>query len=96
MRLINNDIVRDWKDERNVSLGMSLCLRPAVSLGDEGFTDDWAVVEVYPSMIGELNFVGNAIDHGAIAVDKLTAWMDPHQSSFNYPGSRLHRFCGLV
>ena len=47
-------------------------------------------------MFGELNFVGNTIDLGAIAVDKLTAWMDPHQSSFNYPGSRLLRFCGLV
>ena len=29
-------------------------------------------------MNGELNFVGNAIDLGAIAVDKLTAWIDPH------------------
>ena len=26
-----NDIVRDWKDGRNVSSGMSLCLRPSVS-----------------------------------------------------------------
>ena len=46
-------------------------------------------------MIGEVNFVGNAINLGAIAVDKLTAWMDPHQSSFNYSGNRL-RFGGLI
>ena len=46
-------------------------------------------------MIGKLNFVGNAIDLGAIAVDKLAAWMDPHQSSFNYSGNRL-RFGGLI
>ena len=26
-----NDIVRDWKDERNASSGMSLCLRPSIS-----------------------------------------------------------------
>ena len=44
-------------------MSMSLCLHPiSFGYGDEGFTDDWAVVEVHPSMIAKLNFVGNAID----------------------------------
>ena len=85
-----NVVVRDWKDERNRIIG-HVTLSPPISFGygDEGFTDDWPVVEVYPSMMGKPNFVWNAIDLGSIAVDKLTAWMDPHQSSFNYPSSRL-------
>ena len=47
-------------------------------------------------MIAKLNFVRNIIDLGAIAVNKVTAWMHPSQSSFNYPGSHLVRFSGLV
>ena len=78
-------------------MSMSLCLHPiSFGYGDEGFTDDWAVVEVHPSMIAKLNFVGNDIDVAPIAVDKLTAWMDPSQSSFNYPKSSLLHFRGFV
>lgn len=40
-------------------------------------------------MVAKLNFVRNIIDLGTIAVDELTAWMDPRQSSFKYPGNRL-------
>ena len=91
------DVVRDWKDERCRIIGR-VTLSSPISFGydDEGFTDNWAVVEVYPSMIGKVNFVRNAIDLGAIAVNMLTVWIDPYQSSFNYPGCRLPRFCGLV
>ena len=89
--------LHNWKDERNRIIG-HVTLSPPICFGcgDEGFTDDWAAVEVYPSMIGKLNFVENVIDLGSIAVDELTAWIDPRQSSFNYPGSRLLRFSGLV
>ena len=93
-KLLN--VGKDWKDEI-VSLGMSLCLHPInFRYGDEGFTDDWAVLEVHPFIIAKLNLVGNAIDLASIAVDKLTAWMDPSQPSFNYPGSSLLRFFGVV
>lgn len=47
-------------------------------------------------MIGKLNFVGNAIDLGSIAVDKLLAWMDTHQPLFKYPRNHLFHFCDLV
>ncbi|KAI1793524.1 hypothetical protein LXA43DRAFT_971863 [Ganoderma leucocontextum] len=60
---------------------------------------DWAVVEILPSMISKLNFIGNAIDLGSIKVDELTAWMYPHNAnphSFEYPGDRLLRFFGTV
>ena len=89
-----NDVARDWKDERNRIIG-HVTLSPPISSddGDEDSTDDWAVVEVYPSMIAKLNFVGNVIDLGSIAVDELTAWVE---SSFKYHRSRLLRFCDLV
>jgi hypothetical protein len=92
-----NDVARDWKDERNRIIG-HVTLSPPISFdyGDEGFRGDWAVVEVYPSMIAKLNFVGNVIDLGSIAVDELTTWMDSRQSSFKYPENHLLRFCGLV
>ena len=71
-KLLNN-VARDWKDE-TVSMSMSLCLHPiSFGYGDEGFTDDWAVLEVHPFMIVKLNLVGDAIDLASIAVDKLTA-----------------------
>ena len=47
-------------------------------------------------MIVRLNFVGNVIDLGSIAVDKPTVWMDTRRPSFEYPGNRLSRFCDLV
>ena len=57
------------------------------------------VVEIHPTKIARLNFIGNAIDLGSIAVDKLTAWMYPHSanpSSFKYPGDRLLRCFATV
>ena len=73
-------------------------MSPPISFGygDEGFIDDWAIVKAYPSMIGKLNFVRNIINLGSIVVDQLTAWMDPHQSSFNYSGNRLYFSCLIL
>lgn len=48
------DVARDWKDERNRIFGHVILSPPiCFDYGDEGFTDDWAVFEVYPSMIGK-------------------------------------------
>ena len=93
------DVARDWKDEEKRVLG-HVTLSPPISLDDgDGFTDDWAVIQIHPSMIAKLNFIGNAIDLGSVDVDKLTAWMYPHPAnpnSFIYPGDRLLRFRGTV
>ncbi|KAH8110516.1 hypothetical protein DFH11DRAFT_773107 [Phellopilus nigrolimitatus] len=94
------DVVRDWADEGNRVIG-HVVLSPPISFGfgDDGFTDDWAVVQIYSSKISKLNFVGNAIDLGSIAVDDLTAWMYPHTvnpGSFDYPGDRLLKCHGTV
>jgi len=94
------DITRDWKDEDNRVLG-HVTLSPPISFnyGEDGFTDDWAVVQIHPTMISKLNFIGNAIDLGSVDVDVLTTWMYPHHAnprSFEYPGDRLLRFLGTV
>ena len=95
-----DDVTKDWKDEANRIIG-HVTLSPPISFdyGDDGFTDDWAVVEIYPSMIAKLNFVGNIINLSSVAVDELTAWMYPHlanPSSFKYRGNRLLRLFGIV
>jgi hypothetical protein len=94
------DVTRDWEKEENRVIG-HVTLSPPIGLdfGKDGFTDDWAVVQIYPSMIAKTNFIGNAIDLGSVEVDKLTAWMYPNpanQGSFEYPGDRLLRFFGTV
>ena len=79
------------KTKGTVSLAMSLCLHPSVSTI---VTKALRIIGPSFSMIAKLNFVKNVIGLGS--VDELTVWMDPGQSSFNYPGSRLLPFCGLV
>ncbi|THH17193.1 hypothetical protein EW146_g3576 [Bondarzewia mesenterica] len=94
------DVTREWAEEESRVIG-HVTLSPPIGLadGEDGFTDDWAVVQIYPSMIAKLNFIGNAIDLGSVEIDELTAWMYPDpatQSSFKYPGDRLLRFSGTV
>ena len=98
------DISRDWKERKNRVLG-HVVLSPAIGLSvgeepDEGFTEDWAVIEIDKSKLDSTNFVGNAIDLSTtIAIDKFRAWMYPHPAnppSFEYPGDRLHKFCGTI
>jgi len=94
------DVTRDWTVEENRIIG-HVTLSPPITLnyGDDGFTDDWAVVQVKSSMISKLNFIGNAIDLGSVDVDELTAWMYPHPAnptSFKYPGNRLLQFTSTV
>ena len=35
-----------------------------ISVGSEGYTEDWAAIEIDPSRIDTANFIGNAIDLG--------------------------------
>ncbi|KAI0720063.1 hypothetical protein C8T65DRAFT_826687 [Cerioporus squamosus] len=93
------DVDRDWQEEGNRVIG-HVVLSPPISLNlDDGFVDDWAVVQIHPTRISKPNFIGNAVDLGSVAVDQLTAWMYPHTASpksFEYPGDRLLRCSGTV
>ncbi|KIM35569.1 hypothetical protein M413DRAFT_449699 [Hebeloma cylindrosporum] len=94
------DVRRDWGNEDNRIIGHVVLSPPiSVNFGKDGYTDDWAVVEILPTMISKNNFVGNAIDLGSIDIDELTSWMYPYPAnpnSFAYPGDRLLRCFGMV
>jgi len=64
-----------------------------LSVGEDRFTRDFAVIEVDTKKIDASNFIGNAIDLGTeYSVEKLTAWIP----SFEFPGDRLLHFCGVL
>ncbi|KDN36431.1 hypothetical protein RSAG8_10823, partial [Rhizoctonia solani AG-8 WAC10335] len=95
------NVTREWEDPEKRVIG-HVVRSPAISLnvGDDGFTQDWAVVEIYPSMIDKSNFVGNVIDLGtSIAADKLTGYMYrrlANPTSFKYPANRLLELKGTI
>jgi hypothetical protein len=95
------DVSKDWKKQENRILGY-VVLSPPIGLGvgEEGFTEDWAVIEINDSKVDSTNFVGNAIDLGTtIPIDVFTAGMFPHPANpplFKYPGNRLLKFSGTI
>lgn len=94
------DVDGDWKDERDRVIGhVVLSLPLSCNFGEDGYTDDWAVVQIHPSKISKLNFVGNAIDLGSIAVGELTAWTRLDLTAprvLYYPGDRLLKSLGTI
>ena len=83
------DITTNWADEESRVIG-HVTLSPPIcpNYGKDGFTDDWAVIQIHPSMVTKTNFLGNAIDLGSVEPGELTAWMYPHHAndiSFKYP-----------
>jgi len=92
------DISRDWAKQEDCVLG-HVTLSPPIGLnvGEEGFTEDWAVIKVDNSKIDKTNFVGNAIDLGTtIPFGKFTARMRTYPPPFNNPGNRLLEFYGTI
>ena len=95
------DVSRDWKKRENRILGHVVLSPPfGLSVGEEGFTEDWAAIEIDGSKVDSTNFVGNVIDLGTtIAIDEFTSWMFPHPAnppSFKFPGNRLLKFYGTI
>ncbi|KAF8554118.1 hypothetical protein OG21DRAFT_1484908 [Imleria badia] len=99
-----NQVQLQLKEAREaiVALENYVVLSPPIGfgVGEERFTEDWAVIEIDSSKVDSTNFVGNAIDLGTTTpVDKFTAWMHPHHAnppSFEYPGNRLLEFYGTI
>jgi hypothetical protein len=101
LRTFLSDVSRDWKEKKDRVLG-HVVLSPPIgfNVGEKGFTEDWAVVQVDKSKIDAANFIGNAVDLGTtIGVSKFTTWMRPHPAnppSFEYPVDRLLKFYGTI
>jgi hypothetical protein len=89
---------RDWKKQENRVLG-HVVLSPPIGLdvGEDGFTEDWAVIEIDNSKVDLTNFVGNVIDLGTtIPMNKFMTWMFPHPADPSYPQNRLLEFHGTI
>jgi len=95
------DVSRDWEKRGDRVLGHVVPSPPiGLDVGEEGWKEDWAVIEADDSKVDSTNFVGNVIALGTtIPIDEFTAWMYPHPAdppSFKYPGNRLLKFYGTT
>jgi len=92
------DVSENWKSRENRILG-HVVLSPPIcpGVGEEEFTEDWAVIEIDSSKIDSTNFVGNAINLvNTIDFGDLRAWMSPGNPPFEYPEDGLLRFSGTI
>ena len=101
LRAFLAEVSRVWKDRKDRVLGEIIIAPPiGLNIGEEGFTEDWAVIKVNNSQIDSTNFIGNAIDLGTdLDTEEFTSRMYPYganPTSFNYPGDRLLKFSGMI
>ncbi|KAH9013338.1 hypothetical protein EDB84DRAFT_901663 [Lactarius hengduanensis] len=95
------DISReDWKKQENRIIGHVVLSPPTgFGVGEEGFTEDWAVIEIDDGIIDLTNFTGNTIDLGIDPIDKFPTWMSPHPAippSFEYSKHRFLQVNGTI
>ncbi|KAK7030280.1 hypothetical protein VNI00_014297 [Paramarasmius palmivorus] len=83
----------DWTVLGNRVLG-HVILSPPISVSSEGYTEDWAIIEVNTSKIDADNFDGNIIDLGTRIAAGVMIKMMGH--SFCYPYDRLLRLEGTI
>ncbi|KAK0218127.1 hypothetical protein IW262DRAFT_1483789 [Armillaria fumosa] len=92
------EVSTHWATPESRILG-HVILSPPMS-GSEGYTEDWAVIEIDASKVDASNFRGNAIDLGTrIPLYKFTRMIDPNPQSahsFTYPIDRLLRLKGTI
>jgi hypothetical protein len=93
-----NDLETHWATTDSRVLG-HVVLSPPIGVGvDEGYTEDWTVIEIDTSKVDTSNFNGNAIDLGThIPVEDFILMMYPNPGnpqSFKYPPDRLLRLKG--
>ncbi|KAJ7145815.1 hypothetical protein C8R44DRAFT_755948 [Mycena epipterygia] len=98
------DVSTHWSTPENRVLG-HVILSPPINVGvgsssGEGYTEDWAVIEIDASKVDASNFNGNAIDLGTrIPVGEFIRMMCPNPRdahSFEYPVDCLLRLKGTI
>ena len=90
---LHKDVSTRWATPESRILGHVILSPPInVGVGSEGYTEDWAVIEIDVSKVDESNFNGNAIDLGTqISFYELTRMMNPKRlrdstsGAFTYP-----------
>ena len=95
MKQLNNfyqDVLTRWATPESRVLGQVI-LSPPIGVGvgssSDGYTEDWAIIEIDASKVDANNFNGNVIDLGTrIPADEFTRMMCPkaqNAHSFTYP-----------
>ncbi|KAJ6616363.1 hypothetical protein B0H10DRAFT_2176659 [Mycena sp. CBHHK59/15] len=103
LNTLYQDVSTHWATPESRVLG-HVILSPPINIGvggsSEGYTEDWAVIEIDASKVDASNFKGNAIDLGTrIPADEFTRMMCPNprnDHSFTYPGDRLLMLKGTI
>ncbi|CAA7263668.1 unnamed protein product [Cyclocybe aegerita] len=92
------NVATQWATPESRVLG-HVVLSPPINAG-EGYTEDWAIIEIDTSKVDASNFEGNAIDLGTrISIYDLIRMMNPkppHDHPFEYPFDRLLRLEGTI
>ncbi|KAA1477184.1 hypothetical protein DENSPDRAFT_844369 [Dentipellis sp. KUC8613] len=103
LNALSQDMSRDWATHESRILG-HVVLSPPISFGvgssSEGYTEDWAVIELDASKIDASNFDGNAIDLGTqFDITRFAREIKPTYRAkypFEYPLDHLIRFNGTI
>ncbi|KAI0244915.1 hypothetical protein BJV78DRAFT_1144064, partial [Lactifluus subvellereus] len=95
------DVSTCWATPESHVLGHIILSPPInVDVGNKGYTEDWALIEVDASKVDGGNFNGNAIDlRTDIPPIRLTRKMYPNPwnaHSFTYPANHLLRLKGTI
>ncbi|PBK75246.1 hypothetical protein ARMSODRAFT_929310 [Armillaria solidipes] len=96
-------VLTHWATPESRVLGHVILSPPInvdVGSSSEGYTEDWAVIEIDASKVNASNFNGNAIDLDTrISAGEFTCMMRPNPKnphSFMYPVDRLLRLQGTI
>jgi hypothetical protein len=103
MELLNTfyqDVSTRWATSESRVLGHVILSPPInVGVGSEGYTEDWAIIEIDASKVNTSNFNGNVNLGTHISVDEFTRMIDPNPRnvhSFTYPSDRLLMLKGTI
>jgi len=101
LRLFKQDVLTHWRPSESRVIGRTTLSPPInISFGNEGYTEDWAVIEIDSSKVNTSNFQGNIIDlSGRITSYDFTRMMNSNSQNaqnFTYPHDGLLRLNGTI
>lgn len=94
--IFHQDVSTHWVTPESRALG-HVILSPPIS--SDGYTEDWAVIEIDASKVNADNFVGNVIDLGPeVLVGGLSHKMNPDRKNayFTWPPDSLLKLTGII
>ncbi|KAG8894346.1 hypothetical protein FRB99_001343, partial [Tulasnella sp. 403] len=103
LNTLYQDVSTNWATPESRVLG-HVILSPPINFGtggsSEGYTEDWAVIEIDPSKIDATNFSGNAINLGTqISIGEFIRMINPKfrkDHPFQYPWDGLLKLKGTI